>query len=518
MNIPPGLLHSASWRQGGRSAALGLALLVLTAAPAAAQAPAALTGSAPIQDAPPAVAVPGVRFTAPDSATQPLKFTFTPEELSALQQPADQQAADRACPACPKRRPGHALFQVFAVNLAFNLINRVRPPEEREQFQVGFKSWWENLKYGFEWDDNAFGVNQIGHPYQGGLYFSAGRANGLSFWESAPLAAFGSAMWEYFGEKNHASVNDLINTTAGGMALGEMLHRAGWLVRDPTKTGKERRRSEILAMLIDPITGLNRFISGDAGKVSEKPADLVPSRTVGDLEAGVLWRGDNTKAVNSAGEPYAQLNMGYGELARSPYRQPYDAFTVSLRLGGGAKISEATIRGRLYGRFVGKDNSSQFLVLQAYDFVSNQAYEFGGQSVVTAVASRFKTSERQDIVTLGGGGVIMLGAFSSPYLFGLDRYYDYGPGLWFGGRAVLRRDGLPIASIGYDGRYVHVVSGTNGDHLAQSFQLSGMLPVRGPLRLGAAAEYIKRKVYYDYEDDRDDRYPQFRIFLAWVNK
>jgi hypothetical protein len=313
-------------------------------------------------------------------------------------------------------------------------------------------------------------------------------------------------------------VNDLINTTVGGIAIGEMLHRTGWLIRDPTKSGKSRLWNEIAATVIDPITGLNRFISGDAGKVMEKPAEFVPSRTAGDLEAGVLWRGDNTRAINAAGEPYAQINLSYGDALGSPYRQPYDSFTVGFRLGGGSAISEGLIRGRLYARPIGGDGSSQLLVLQAYDYVTNPVYEFGGQSVFTAVSKRFTASARHDIVTIGGGGPLLLGAFNSPYVFGQDRYYDYGPGLVFSASAVLRRDGFPVARVAYGGVYLHVVSGTSGDHVAQSVRLEGLIPIRKQLRLGLAADYVRRKVYYDFEDDRDDRYPQLRVFLAWVNK
>jgi hypothetical protein len=304
----------------------------------------------------------------------------------------------------------------------------------------------------------------------------------------------------------------------GGIAIGEMLHRTGWLVRDPTKTGSSRLWNEILATVIDPITGLNRFISGDAGKVTEKPAEFIPARTAGDLEAGVLWRGDNTKAVNATGEPYAQINLSYGDAIGSAYRQPYDAFTVGFRLGGGSAISEGLIRGRLYARPLGQDGSNQLLVLQAYDYVTNPVYEFGGQSVFTAVSSRFKPSGRNDIVTVAGGGALLLGAFNSPYVFGQDRYYDYGPGLVFSASAALRRDGFPVARVRYEGVYLHVVSGTSGDHVSQSVRVEGLVPLRGPLRLGLAADYIRRKVYYDFEDDRDDRYPQLRVFLAWVNK
>jgi hypothetical protein len=124
------------------------------------------------------------------------------------------------------------------------------------------KTWWDNMEQGWVWDLDDFTVNQVGHPYQGNNYFTTGRANGLSFYESAAVAAFGSATWEYFGETNHASLNDFINTTLGGIALGEMLHRSAWLLRDTRASGKGRLWREIGATVVDPITGANRFLRG----------------------------------------------------------------------------------------------------------------------------------------------------------------------------------------------------------------------------------------------------------------
>ena len=519
MTISSASLRSAAPDRKIRIAALAAAVLAFLPVLASAQPPLPLAGPEPAAQAQAVGVIPSVRFAEPEVAAPRYRFAFTPGELATLQQGTGSQPDGRACAGCPVRRPTLAVVEVLGINVLYNLMNlAIKPSEEKQYFRVGFSSWWENLRYGFEWDDNAFGVNQIGHPYQGANYFTAGRSNGLSFWESAPLAALGSATWEYFGETHKPSVNDLINTTVGGIAIGEMLHRTGWLIRDPTKTGKSRLWNEIVATVIDPITGMNRFISGDAGKVSEKPEEFVPSRTAGDLEAGVLWRGDNEKAVNAAGEPYVQINLGYGDALGGRYRQPYDAFTVGLRLGGGAAISEGLIRGRLYGKPLGTDGSSQFVVFQAYDYVTNTAYEFGGQSVFTAVSKRFKASGRNDIVTIAGGGPLLLGAFNSPFVFGQDRYYDYGPGLVFSASAALRRDGFPIARIVYGGVYLHVVSGTSGDHVAQSIRLEGLVPLRRQLRLGLGADYVRRKVYYDLEDDRDDKFPQFRVFLAWVNK
>ena len=134
---------------------------------------------------------------------------------------------------CPKRSVGgHG--DTTAVNVLYELANLARG---QVTAHITPKTWWANMEQGWVWDLDEFLVNQVGHPYQGSNYFNAGRANGLSFWESAGITAFGSGTWEYFGETNHASVNDLVNTTLGGMALGEMFHRVGWLVRDTRATG-----------------------------------------------------------------------------------------------------------------------------------------------------------------------------------------------------------------------------------------------------------------------------------------
>ena len=101
------------------------------------------------------------------------------------------------------------------------------------------------MEQGWVWDLDDFVVNQFGHPYQGSNYFTTGRANGLSFRESAAVTAFGSATWEYYGETNSPSLNDLINTTLGGIALGEMFHRTAWLIRDPRATGRGRLWREV---------------------------------------------------------------------------------------------------------------------------------------------------------------------------------------------------------------------------------------------------------------------------------
>ena len=185
-----------------------------------------------------------------------------PVAAASAAQPPDQHSwidERRACEGCPPRSVGRALFQTTVVNVMYGLANLVRG---QVTARVTPKTWWDNMEQGWVWDLDDFTVNQIGHPYQGNNYFNTGRANGLSFYESAAVTAFGSATWEYFGETNHASLNDFINTTLGGIALGEMFHRTAWLVRNTRATGRGRLWSEIGATALDPITGVNRFMRG----------------------------------------------------------------------------------------------------------------------------------------------------------------------------------------------------------------------------------------------------------------
>ncbi|MBA3761599.1 MAG: DUF3943 domain-containing protein, partial [Gemmatimonadales bacterium] len=77
---------------------------------------------------------------------------------------------------------------------------------------VGTQSWWANIRHGFTWDDDAYGANQVAHPYHGSLYFNAARSSGYDFWASTPFVAAGSLGWELFTENVRPSLNDLINT------------------------------------------------------------------------------------------------------------------------------------------------------------------------------------------------------------------------------------------------------------------------------------------------------------------
>ena len=442
-------------------------------------------------------------------------------------------AERRACEACPPRSVGRALFQTTMINVFYEMANLIRG---QVTARITPKTWWDNMQQGWVWDLDDFTVNQVGHPYQGNNYFTSGRANGLNFYESAALTAFGSGTWEYFGETNFPSVNDFVNTTLGGIALGEMFYRTAWLVRDTRATGRGRLWREIGATVLDPVTGYNRFRRGDAKRVTDKPADMVPSTLAGFTSAGVLWRGSETRAIDATGQPFLEMDLLYGDPQTGRSRTPYDAFAVRLRFGGGSAFSEARVRGRLLGQPLGS-GKRQFSVLQSYDYQSNDAYATGAQSFEAAYGVTHALSSRTDVWFLGWGGLTVLGAVDSLPLGVTERpeepeepgegggqgvsegprFYDYGPGATFGASATFSRDRRPFAVLLYEGRHLYSLDGVRANHFLQRSRLDLLLPLRGSLGLGMSGEYFFRQSFYQDEDNSqlEYRYPQFRAYLTW---
>jgi Domain of unknown function (DUF3943) len=470
------------------------------------------------------------RASAQESA--PASIGFTPPvfgSMPAVQPDAGQASpsaaqGNRACPGCPPRRPLWAVSEVIGINLLYQGINLAfKPPDEKIYYRTYPKIWWNNISYGFEWDDNTFMINQWGHPYQGSTYFSAGRGNGLSFWESAPLSALGALTWEYLAERHKPSLNDVVMTTLGGIALGEMFHRTAWLIRDTTDTGKSRMTREIVAAVVDPITGINRFIDRDALRVVEKPAAYVPSALTAAFDAGVLWRGEDLSFLDASGEPFLQANVGYGTLAQGRSTLPFDAFLVSLRMGGGGgAISEFRVRGRLLGAPLGappeaeRRHSLHFSTLMGYDYDNNSAYQFGGQDITGAFTSEWRFTPAWRLVTTAYGGFLVLGAIDSLYVASPERQYDFGPGLSYGGGVALMKRGHPFLRANYGAVWLHSVDGAQAEHWTQNIRLDALVPVRGRIGIGTTGEFIRRKSYYDGAEDVLQRFPQVRVYLSWM--
>lgn len=423
------------------------------------------------------------------------------------------------------RRLFRASSEVFLANFVVWSFDRyIRPaPEGGEKgdgFRVGINSWWNNIKNGFEWDDNNFGTNQWGHPYHGALFFTAGRANGFGFWDSAPFAFAGSFAWEYFGETHNASINDWINTSVGGVALGEVLHRTSSMVLDNEARGSERVWREIGGAVINPVRGFNRLVTGQARTRYPNPPNRFPEVLGIDLDLGLRTDGDDYIWDNPTTRTYVRAELTYGDPFERSERAPFSdfLFIAQINFSETTPIGEFNARGVLGGRDLHYTDSSRH-VLSSYhhfDYVDNSAVVFGAQSVGATLQSELQGDGGEDDLALRtrlDGNVILLGATKSDYPEFTGRDYDYGPGasIKVGAEFVYHR--VPIFIVQSDQHFLHTINGTNSDHVISVNRARFQLPLFG--NKGIGLDYVLYLRSSDYEDYStvSQRSPEVRLSL-----
>ncbi|MGZ3460974.1 MAG: DUF3943 domain-containing protein, partial [Archangium sp.] len=200
----------------------------------------------------------------------------------------DRSDAPLASPgfAHPEKHPWLVLVEVTAINgVTWGFDHFVL---NKDWARVSTSTWAAGLGHGFEWDDDDFATNQFLHPYHGSLYANAARDNGFGYWEAGLFTLVASLQWEFFAENDPPAANDLINTSLGGSAMGEVLYRLSSLALDNGATGGERVRRELVAGLLSPVRGFNRLLRGDAWRLGPTPPEWRPSRFVDAVSGGWL--------------------------------------------------------------------------------------------------------------------------------------------------------------------------------------------------------------------------------------
>ena len=213
----------------------------------------------------------------------------------------------------------------------------------------------ENFKHGFEWDNDHLSTNMFAHPYNGSIFFNAGRSNGFNFWQSELFAIGGSAMWEMFMEKEYPSTNDIIATPIGGAALGEVLYRTSDLILDDRSSGGERFGRELAAFLVDPMKGINRIVTGAAWKkraTSGRRFGIPPISVELSLGGRYLSLIENDEGSRTGA--VAEINIEYGDRFAETTKAPYDYFSFLLELQG-IKSQPLLSRVEIMGRLLSKE-------------------------------------------------------------------------------------------------------------------------------------------------------------------
>ncbi|MDR2423420.1 MAG: DUF3943 domain-containing protein [Prevotellaceae bacterium] len=332
------------------------------------------------------------------------------------------------------------LAKVTGINLGVHLFDRF--VLITGWAQVDWGSIRNNLNKGPVWDNDSFSTNLFWHPYHGSLYFNSARSSGLNFWQSTPYAFGGSLMWEYFGEREQPSLNDLFATTIGGMALGEIMHRASHLVLDNSATGWERVGRELAAGIMSPMNLLDRLASGKAWKLrfdkeqqNRPPFKLnlsVANRFMSDLY-------NNRNHFNTL----LSAQMIYGNHFTEDIHRPYDCFTVNFDLnvlGNQPIVSNVNIIGLIWAQEWNKDKHD-FLagIFQHFDYYDSnplkkdaqqpfkfaETASFGGGFIY---GKKQKNANKHRFIGSLYANAVFLGASDSDYYQVENRNYNIGSG------------------------------------------------------------------------------------------
>ncbi len=246
---------------------------------------------------------------------------------------------------------------------------------------ISLNSIKENFRHGFIWDNDKLGTNTFLHPYNGSLYYNAGRANGFNFWQSELFAIGGSVMWELFMECEYPSTNDIIATPIGGAVLGEVFFRASDALLDDTSGGWERFGREAAAFIISPMRGINRIVMGDAWR-----RRVTTGRVFGNPRFGIQvslgykmmeFQGHFNDLMHGF---TAQIDMEYGDRFQVKSTRPYDYFTVSAELAAMKSqpiLSSLEMKGRLLAREIFKNHRSHVSIglYQHFDFFDSDTID-----------------------------------------------------------------------------------------------------------------------------------------------
>lgn len=441
-----------------------------------------------------------------------------------------------ADPAYTRRRWGRAALMAAGINVLVHGFDRFVLGEDFAQ--VGPRDIAHNFRHAFVWDNDQFSTNLFAHPYHGNLYFNAARSNGLGFWQSAPYALGGSLMWEFCGEVEPPALNDLVATTFGGIAIGEVAHRVSALILNDRTRGLGRFLREAAATLVNPMQGLCRIVDGDAWRVRHDRYlyhDFERTPVEFTMTLGARYLADNGALFRGESQPYLTFYLEYGDAFDDRATQPYDYFTLNATLGFTGNqplVSGLHLMGRLWGETVYSGRHGQTLIglFQHFNYYDSQPVKDGSSLTPYRIseAAAFGPGIVWQFPRVGNVGrmeqrvfadLILLGGTKSDYYNIIDRDYNMGSGFSLKsntlmdfphlGRLVLNVDYYHLYTWkGYEGKDLSTVDplylNAQGDRgHAQLLVVNPMFLVQLKNNLGIelAATYFGRSTHYTYRDN-----------------
>ena len=197
--------------------------------------------------------------------------------------------------------------EITLFSIGLNMWDRYILKEDYAQ--VNFSTMKKNLTSKWFWDYDPFSTNQIGHPYQGSVYFSMARSTGFDYWQSLAFTVYGSTLWELLFETDPPSVHDEIMTTVQASFLGEALHRMYFITDD---------HLPYLSWIVSPANAVNQLVTGK--KLKRPDGDLTELSFFAGTAAGKSTvHTDDPLIGTDSGDVRAKAALGFNLTYGSPY-------------------------------------------------------------------------------------------------------------------------------------------------------------------------------------------------------
>lgn len=424
-----------------------------------------------------------------------------------------------------------AIGSAVLSNLVLFSFNRF--VTKKDYAMISCESIKANLNSSWVWDQDEFSVNHIGHPYQGSFYYIAGRSNELGFIPSSLITVGNSILWELFLETETPSRNDLIATSLGGIALGEILHRASvatFFYNIP------------IAITLSPMDGFTIAIT--PGKSAPSPHDTSFSFGQVSFGAGIVRAAhlfENGLTTNTLeNEPLSKswtLNLmadaTYGSLFGVPTLEPFSQFelTFSTQISPSyysvVFLSDGVLlAGNLFP--LSQNNTTLALSLH-YDLVYSKSVNFSANSIGLSWKTQKKnTKNRESWIKLHANWVV-LGANDYVYLrvepervnqAGEERRdYDLGTGLGLKFSTGLSFSEKAFIEIGYSGYGMRTIPASVPDGGSDGYTLIGIgslqfeQNIKNNLYSGIALGFWHKQGIYQNAPDVNEQIGNLNMYI-----
>jgi hypothetical protein len=358
----------------------------------------------------------------------------TASSASAASTTALADAPEAAASASSSRKPDYVLpaAEIVGFQILVNRANRYWGTG-RDDYRVTADSIRTNLRSGWGTDKDPFEINQLGHPYQGAMYFGFARSAGLDYWHSLGYAFAGSAVWEIAGERTRPSRNDQVASGVGGTFLGEALFRMSNLVLE-RGGGMPRFWRELAATAIDPAAGFNRLVFGQRdpdgyGSIFSSHDAAYFSRLELGYSGSVASRLGSSTANFKRNEAQIDFSIDYGLPGTKGYEytRPFDYFNFQTTASSANGIENVMTRGLLAGASyeAGPSYRGVWGLYGSYDYIAPQTFRVSSTALSLGSTGQWWIGETLSLqgTAMAGLGYAAVGTTRGP---ATERSYNYG--------------------------------------------------------------------------------------------